>query len=232
MNDRDLLDLLAKDAPPVRPDFTTEVMQMSRRARLKRRRAALVTAACLAAAGTAVIAVTPWAHDGHDRGQLQTPVTPSAAPDPGTGPYALAIKTLVAQDMSGDAPGTKQITLYVLDHTCPGVDHDSSLTCAGQPLGSGLRQDLTDALRPFAPVHFLSDPKSFGWPPPERYPNNGYLVVLGPVRLEGAQAEVPIALWRGFNNGRGSLTLLTKRSGQWTVGGTPRPGAPMGGWIT
>jgi hypothetical protein len=231
MNDRELLDVVAQDAP-ARTDFADEVVQMAQRARRKRRTAALAAAAGLVVAGFAVTVVAPWAHNSHERVQAQTRLAPPTAPDPMAAPYALAIKTLVDKDTSKSPSASRQVTLYVLDHTCSGVNHRPFLQCGGQPLSSDLRTGMAGALRGFASIHFLADPKGLGSPHPRYYPNNGYLVILGPIRFEGPQAEVPIAMWRGFDDGRGEVTLLTNRKGQWTVGGTPRQGADLGGWIT
>jgi hypothetical protein len=60
----------------------------------------------------------------------------------------------------------------------------------------------------------------------------GFQVTLGPLRLDGSQAEVPLAIHRGPLNGRGTTVWLTLRAGQWTTNDKPRPGSTTGGWIS
>jgi hypothetical protein len=231
VNDRDLLDMVAQEAPSPGPDLADDVVRMARRKRVRRRAAGLAGAGGLAIAASAVIAVGPWTHHHQESAQVH-PGPIRVAHDPAAAPYAAAIRALVTQAMAGDPASTRPPVLYVLDHTCTDVDkRPPSMQCAGPPLASRLQNDLAEALRPYAPVTFVSDAKSaLGKNMTTK--NGGFQVTLGPPRLDGSQAEVPLAIHRGLQDGRGTTLWLTLRAGQWTTNGKPRPGSSTGGWIS
>ena len=232
MNERDLLEMVAEGAPHPSPHYIDEVIRIAGRARSRRRTATLVAAPALAIATSAVIAVAPWPHHGAQALQPQ-PGHAAQARDPAAAPYAAAIRIAVTDDMSGDPSGTRPTVLYVLDHTCTGVEkRPPSIRCAGQPLASGLRHDLAEALRSYAPVHFVPADGPGVRDKQQTVRNGGFLVVLGPIRLDGPQADVPVAVERGLLDGRGTTVALTIRSGRWVIDDTPHPGVARGGWIS
>ena len=227
MNDRDLLDLIARDAPAPRPGLTGEVLRAARRTRARRRAATLAaivgtTTAGVAAATALAASVSPG----------RTPAPP-ALPGPSAGPaaalYATAIKEIIGQDMTGNPSGSRPPVLYVLDHTCTGVAASPPpLTCAGPPLGPALRRDLTAALRGYAPVDFVpSQKQTTGNDPALTVRNHGVQVVLGPIRLSSRHAEVPLAIRRTALDGRGLTYQLSNHGGRWAV-----DRLIGGGWIS
>ncbi|MCW2912194.1 MAG: hypothetical protein JWN52_262 [Actinomycetia bacterium] len=231
MNDRDLLDMVAQEAPSPEPELADDVVRMARRVRFKRRTTALVVAAGLAVGCSAVIVVAPWAHDASERVQVQ-PSSTRMAPDPAAAPYAMAIRTLVTQGMSGDPSGNRPPLLYVLDHTCAAVDErPPSQFCVGRPFAKRLQDDLAEALSPYAPVTFVPDAKS-ALDKNMNTKHGGYQVTLGPIQFNGSLAGVPLAIHRNPQDGRGTTLWLTWQAGQWTTGGKPRPGVTTRGWIS
>lgn len=231
MNDRELLDLLAQDAPAPRPDLPDEVMDLARRVRTRWRTTVLVTTVGVAIAGSLVIAAALWSTGARQRVEIESRPT-AVAPDPAAAPYASAIRAVVTQETRGNPSGPWPPVLFVLSHTCSGVDKaPPSLDCAGPPLGDRLQADLMEALRPYGPVVFVTAMKD-ALDKDMTTKGGGIQVTLGPIRFNGANAEVPIATHRNIQGGEGIAVWLTLRSGRWTADAKPPPGTIGGGWIS
>jgi hypothetical protein len=221
MNDRELLDVVASDAPPAHPDYADDVLRMARRTRTRRRAAVLtaVTGLVLAAVGTT--AVLQSARPDHRAVQVK-PADPTAAI------YAVAIKALAETNRVQDGHRKSWPVLYVLDGTCPDVNREPpGFRCAHEPLGDKLRSDLTRALQTYAPVTFVADPNTV-LRKDGTVLHDSILITLSPIRWDGAQALVPIADNIGGQNGMGTVYREAGHDGQWTLVGL----GGGAGWIT
>jgi hypothetical protein len=205
MNDRELLDVVASDAPPVHPDYADDVLRMARRTRTRRRAAILtaVTGLVLAAFGTTTVLQS--ARPDHRAVQVK-PADPTAAI------YAVAIKALA--EKSRDGHPKPWPVLYIQDGTCPDVNREPpGLRCAHEPLGEKLHSDLTRALRTYAPVTFVADPSTVLG----KDLTDSILITLSPIRWDGAQALVPIADRIGGQSDMGTVYREAGHDGQWTL---------------
>ena len=210
MNDRELLDVVASDAPPVHPDYADDVLRMARRTRTRRRAAVLtaVTGLVLAAVGT----TTALQSARPDHRAVQVKLKPA---DPTAAIYAVAIKALAEQNRDGHRKPWP--VLYIQDGTCPDVNLEPpGLRCAHEPLGDKLRSDLTRALQTYAPVTFVADPSTV-IRKDLTVLHDSILITLSPIRWEGAQALVPIADHINGLNGMGTVYRVAGHDGQWTL---------------
>lgn len=219
MDDREMLETLARQAPPVRPGWAEHVFHLARRAR-RRRKVASLAAAAGAAVGIGAVSVAalvgPPAHPGRP-----APTPAAQAADPAAGPYAASITALARQMRRGLAGHWPVI--FVLDHTCAQVADRpvAAATCSPRPLGGKLRNELAKALITFARIEFVGDRAAvFGHGPCRTVIHGGLLVILGPVRLNGLHAEVPIAGLVDCLNGLGLTYRLAGHHGHWTIAGT------------
>ncbi|HVX46387.1 MAG TPA: hypothetical protein VHC49_21015 [Mycobacteriales bacterium] len=226
MNDHDLLDLIAEDAPQPGADQAETVLATARRTRHRRRFAAMATGA----AGTAavVIVATVALHgSGSGDGVHRTATGPSPSPtvqqhsaSPPATAYAAAIRAI-----TGSAPHV----LYVIDHTCANVISQQPGGCHARPLPAAVRSDLRQALIGYAPVTYIADGASVTGGPEHGLlvRNSGAVLTLGPATVRGDRATVPVSVRRSGLDGRGSTYQLSRHGSGWTVTGTT--GA---GWIS
>jgi hypothetical protein len=218
MDDGEMLETLAGQAPPVRPGWAEHVFHIARRAR-RRRKVASLAAAAGAALGIGAVSLAVLASPATHPARMA--LTPSArAADPFAGPYAASI-TALARHMRGGQAGRWPV-IYILDHTCVNVVGNPVApagACRPRPLGGKLRRDLAQALQPYAPVAFVADPFSVIMRDLTVI-HGGVLIILGPVRLDGAHAQVPVSIHHAGDGGQGLTYRLADRNGRWTIIGT------------
>ena len=222
MNDRDMLDVLATEAPVPSADHIGAVLTLAKRARRRRRTTAW--GASLGIAAVALIATTLVVQStaGPDTTHPGSSTSASATSHPPTAEvqaYAAAIRALADQVREGGSPWP---VLYVLDHTCANVITPGEGGCDPQPLSAAMRSDLTSALATYAPVQFVADAASVTSKTPEVV-NGGALVTLGRIQLNGNDAQVPLSVQRNGLNGRGLTYQLTRDDTTWRVRDTVGP---------
>jgi hypothetical protein len=224
MSERELLDLLAQDAPVARPGLADDVINRARHTRLRR---GAVSGAC---AAVALIAAVPLAlavdrspHPAHRTSPGGTTNssagTTTVAPGPSDAAlaYAAGVQYLAGQLVSGK----HWRVLYVIDHTCANTV-DQTEACRPQPIPIELQRDLATALRPYAPVHFVSGDATIR-DKNLQVINGGAAVTLGRITLDGDTARLPLAVQCGGLCGMGQTLLLAKQGGVWTVTGSTGP---------
>jgi hypothetical protein len=228
MTDREMLDLLAGDAPVPGPGYVDEIADRGRRTRRRRRR----LTACGAGLGVAAVLATVV---------LAVQLQPHAAPGPAAASvsassptpherrprmaeaeaYAAAIRALADEVRAGGPPWP---VLFVLGHTCENVITPWTGGCNPRPLTPTFRDDLVAALQSYAQAQFVADPAQVtdaarGL----EIVNGGVLVTLGPIRLHEDRAEVPLAVRRSGLDGRGQTYLLSRQGQQWRIDGLTGP---------
>jgi hypothetical protein len=222
MTDREMLDLLAAQAPAPAPGFADGMLVRGRRARQRRRligwgaglgvmAVSLVTAGLVApaATGTVLPGVT-----------VTGAASASSRPEvPEAGAYAAAVAALADQVRSG---GPQWPVLYVMDHTCANVVTPTQNDCDPQALPALLRDNLVAALSSYAPVRFVAD-RSEVTDPDLTIVNGGVLVTLGRIQLQGEQALVPVSVQRNGLNGQGATYQVTRHGDTWQAGDTVGP---------
>jgi hypothetical protein len=232
MTDREMLDLLAGEAPVPRPGYVDEIAEHGRRARRRRRRltaggAGLGVAAVLA---SVVLATQlPRARPDAAAGPAGSVSSTVSSATPGADrvrsaeaeAYAAAVRALADEVREGGPPWP---VLFVLDHTCADVVTPPPGGCDPVPLTAALRDDLTEALRSYAPVRFVADQA------PVTDVEHGLVVIdggvvvtLGPVRMDGDRAEVPLSVRRSGLNGRGQTYVLSRQGTAWRIDGVTGP---------
>jgi hypothetical protein len=223
MNERELLEMVSERAPVAGPGYIDAVIRTARRARSRRRIAKLASVPAvivIVAAGAGAITQRP--HQGRRGPEPRGYLAPAAA----AAPYAAAIRIEVASDSSSRPP-----VLYIVDHTCAGVAiTPPALGCKGRSLSRVVRKELAAELSGYARVHFVH---SDGPGVRDRHGtvrNGGYLIILGPIRLAGTQADVPIAIERTLLDGRGDTVVMIKRDGWWIT--DPRRRGTATAWIS
>lgn len=222
MDDRQLLDLLAEEAPVAQGDFPGRMVETGRRAR--RRRRVLAGSASLAGVLVCVAAVGAVV-DGGAVHRLAAS-RPSAPADSVAGLYAASVRALADQMRSGSSRSWK--VLYVADHFCRDLlKGPDARPCDLAPLSQRLRGDLSAALRPYAPVVFVSDPASVTAGKIPQVIDSGLLIKLGPALVSGSSARVTLSAWRNLQSSQGLTYRLSERNGTWTVSGPTG-----GGWIS
>jgi hypothetical protein len=223
MSERQLLDLLAQEAPVARAGLADEVIN---RARHKRARRWAVSGACAAVALIAAVPLT-LAVNRSPRTVASGAVTHSSAgihtlapgPSDSARAYAAGIRYLSGQLV----PGEHWRVLYILEHTC---DNTVSPTapCHPRPIPAELRRDLATALRSYAAVTFVAeDAKIRGRN--LQVLNEGVAVTLGVIVFapDAGTARLPLSVQCGGLCGTGQTLLLARRAGVWAVTGTTGP---------
>lgn len=222
MNDHDLLEVIAADAPQPDARHAEAVLQVARRARRRRRSGALFAAT----AGTAAVAIVATAAlhgSGDDRQHATVPAKSPVVsmkphlPSSSATAYATAVRT-IARAGGGTAPHV----LYVLDHTCANVITQQPGGCHARALPPALRSDLRQALAGYAPVTFIADARTVTGSPQDglTVKNGGAVITLGPAEMEKDTATVPLSVRRGGLDGRGLTYLLSRQDSGWKVTGT------------
>jgi hypothetical protein len=225
MSERQLLDLLARDAPVAPDDCADRVVEAAHRR--SRNRAIAVSCAIVAA-----IAVVPLAALEHDNragrpaaGQtaVRTAVPTGSASHPAphysaaAQVYAAAVATIVGRA----APAQDAHRIYVYDTTVPGVVTDPGSTRPGKLLPAPLRAEIVALLLPRRAefvrpgAHLRADDGPL--------PDGTVVVTLGDATVGGDSARVPIAASCGPLCGRGQTLTLRLVNGTWTVTGTTGP---------
>jgi len=237
MTDREMLDLLAAEAPVPGPGHVDDILTRARRARHRRQvtlwGAGLGAAAVTLVGGSLVALSADGQRDSAappaSTGSAQRRTPPSSAPPTTIRPrtaeaevYASAVRSLANEVREG---GPQWPVLYVLDHTCANiVTPPGEGSCDPQTLPAQLRSDLTAALASYAPVQFIADGIAFTDPGPGLVViNGGVVVTLGRVRLDGDRAEVALSVRRNGLNGRGLTYRLTRQGQAWQVVDTVGP---------
>jgi hypothetical protein len=226
MRDREMLDMLATEAPVPQVGYGGDVLKLARRARRRRRVTAwgaglgvvavtLVTAALLAPSAT----TQPGAPTGQTMQPASASPTPNQARAAEAQAYAAAVRALADQVREGGAPWP---VLYVLDHTCANVVTPGPGTCDPQSLPASVRSDLTVALASYAPVQFVANGADVT-DPELVVVNGGVVVTLGRIQLHDDKAQVPLSVRRNGLNGRGLTYQLTREAATWRVEGTVGP---------
>jgi hypothetical protein len=219
VDDQQILEALAQQAPQPRPGWGEHVVHVARRAR-RRRKVAYLAAAIGSAAGIGAVSLGVLDGTAAQSGGAATAPAARAA-DPATGPYAASIIAL-AREMRRGLAGQWPV-VFVLDRTCADVaDHPvAAATCSPRPLGAKLRHDLAKALMTFARIEFVANRAAVsGRGPCPTVIHDGLLVILGPVRLGGSRAQVPISGMVDCLNGLGLTYRLAGHHGRWTIEGT------------
>jgi hypothetical protein len=224
MSEHRLLELLAEDAPVARPRLADGVIGRARHDRVRRW---AVSGACAAvvviAAIPLAVAVNRSPHSAHRTspgGRVTNTETSSAhAPAPSSEAlaYAAGVKYLTRELV----PGRQWKVVYLLEHTCSDVISQSG-SCDPRPIPAGLRHDLAIALRPYAPVRFVSDDAKIR-DKQLQVINGGVAVTLGRIELNGETGRLPLAVQCGGLCGLGETLVLAKRAGVWTVTGSTGP---------
>lgn len=216
MSERQLLDLLAKDAPVAGPDLADNVI---RRARDSRRNRWSIGGAC---AAVVMIAAVPLVVNLNRYSPTDRTGSPGASSRPTPAPpsasevapaYAAAIRYL-AQQLD---PGKHWRVLFVLDHTCE-IGASPTGPCDSQPISAQAQRDLAAALQSYAPVRFVSDRAKI------RDKNltvidDGLAVTVGTLHLSATAGRVAVAVQCGGLCGLGQTLVLAKERGIWTVTG-------------
>jgi hypothetical protein len=219
MSERQLLDLLAQDAPIARPGLADEVIDRARHNRLRRW---AVSGAC---AAVALIAAVPLAvalnrtpHPAH-RTSTGGGITNTQAPAPSdeARAYAAGVTYLTERLV----PGQRWPVLYIVEHTCANTVTQSE-ACQPQPIPAEVQRDLATALRSYAPVHFVSGDAKIR-DKNLQVINGGVAVTLGRIKLNIDTAQLPLAVQCGGLCGMGETLLLAKQGGVWTVTGSTGP---------
>ncbi|GAA2731109.1 hypothetical protein [Actinocorallia aurantiaca] len=217
MDDRELLGLLAEEAPAPRPGLADGVLAEARRTRARRRWTAAAGGLVLAAAVTAAIPVVLYQQDSsetystaekpapasaplEDLARRSSPDAQNSSPDLEvtlTSPYAAqdaavyeAAIDAFLNDRTGAAKSTE--SLRILDRVCPLRGE-----CTDRPLDGGLKRDLSARM---PSLNFVQDSLT-----------NDLLefpLRLGEARIDGRKARVPVS---------GKLLRLEFREGRWRV---------------
>ncbi|MEO3784231.1 hypothetical protein ABGB12_12930 [Actinocorallia sp. B10E7] len=216
MDDRELLGLLAEEAPVPRPGLADEVVAQARRARTRRRWKTAAGGLALAAAVTVAIPFVLYRQDASTMDSAAQRPAPASAPledqdrpdlmeekaagqsqaedssRPDAAVYEAAIDAFL-ETKTGVAQRSRP--LRILDRICPLRGE-----CADRPLDRDLKRDLAARM---PSVRFVQDTAALNLLEPLR---------LGEARIEGEKARVPVS---------GELLRLELRQGRWRVVGGP-----------
>jgi hypothetical protein len=226
MSDREILDLLAADAPTPPSGHVDGVLAQARRARFRQRLAGwgaglgvvAVTLGVVAALaptvgreGTPPAAAASGSSGATASGAGQKPGDPAAGE---AGAYAVAIEALAEEVREGASPWP---VLYVLDHTCANVVTPTEGECAAQPLPAALRDQLATALAAYAPVRFVAGSAELFDAEERLAGNGGALVTLGRTTINADAAQVPLSVLAGGTNGRGTTYRMIRQDRAWRI---------------
>jgi len=224
MNDHDLLDLLAAEAPEPAPDHAERLLLQARHTRHRRRRLQLLAGAGATAvvALIASLAVTNSAkHVVSNNDPATSPTvsrqqTDPAGPIPEPAIYAVVIRALGGemQPRVGHWP-----VLYVVDHTCDNVAAPTRGKCDAWPLSAALRTGLDAGLASYGPVTFVPNTSAVTDSHDLHIVHGGILIALGPVQLNGRHAQVQVSIVHGGKDGRGATYQLTGSGNHWRITG-------------
>ncbi len=192
MNDRELLELLASDAPAPRAGHVEHVIRRARRTRTGRRVAG-AGAVLVVVAGSATVVSGQWGWPAVPLRVLpHVSSLPAAARE--SDAYLTAIRT-VAGDLT---------EFYVAEGFCEVM---RPVPDCRPGLPAQVRADIEAAL---PGARFIHVEAPVQWP----------LVRFGEMRRDGEFADIPVSIIRSLKDGQGTTYRLKQADGQWQVTGT------------